>query len=385
MGKRILFVARGRPGLGHVIPCVALGQALEDQGLDTAYVSYGVGHEMLSWYPTLNVLDVDYIFPTSGYPGLPLFRGIYPALKKIVVEYKPSLLIGSGEFLLPILSAIEQIPCCMLANTTYLTIESGYFSEIRSLLHWLYNLATINLEYNLISNIDKLPFDLRTKFIHVGPILRSPQYSSQDNAKKALGFAIDQPLVVVSKGGGDQLSSDTIKGKPTAINMKQASLNILHSSASAFPELYDKYSINMVLIGGLGLETEELTTLKGYAQPSLKFVEFTANMTDYLQAADLIVGRAGFNFLSEALAYGKKLILVPISSDSEQVTHAIKLNELGLCRYIPSNELSPQTLLRLIGSTLGEKETPTHTSNLKNFAIQGTQKSIEFIIKNFNL
>lgn len=74
-----------------------------------------------------------------------------------------------------------------------------------------------------------------------------------------------------------------------------------------------------------------------------------------LRSADLVVGRAGANTVTELLVLGKPALLIPIpwAGGNEQLENARLLDRLGMAEIIPQDELTTKTLLLSIEKMMG--------------------------------
>src|SRR5439155_7497630 len=86
--------------------------------------------------------------------------------------------------------------------------------------------------------------------------------------------------------------------------------------------------------------------------PGLTLVPFTADLPSYLNAADLVVCRAGYNTLCETVALGKRVVAVPLSR-GEQYIRAERFARRGLVRLVPQDGLTPQRLAEAVRQSLG--------------------------------
>lgn len=78
---------------------------------------------------------------------------------------------------------------------------------------------------------------------------------------------------------------------------------------------------------------------------------YADNIQDYLTAADVIVSRAGANFVDEILALGKKVVLIPLPTDAsrgDQLTNASKVCSMGYARLLEQKNLTPASLVEAI-------------------------------------
>lgn len=78
---------------------------------------------------------------------------------------------------------------------------------------------------------------------------------------------------------------------------------------------------------------------------------YADNIQDYLTAADVIVSRAGANFVDEILALGKKVVLIPLPTDAsrgDQLTNASEVCSMGYARLLEQKDLTPDSLIEAI-------------------------------------
>ncbi|MCK4295286.1 MAG: hypothetical protein KAX28_01350, partial [Candidatus Marinimicrobia bacterium] len=97
--KKILFIVRGYPGLGRVIPCYAIFRSLQKKGLnDYLFISYLAGFEYLK---NRGVKCKEISPPAGNFIELisPQFEEILYQIKLI----KPDLICIDGEPYLPII------------------------------------------------------------------------------------------------------------------------------------------------------------------------------------------------------------------------------------------------------------------------------------------
>ncbi|MCW3986913.1 MAG: hypothetical protein NWE87_01200, partial [Candidatus Bathyarchaeota archaeon] len=63
------------------------------------------------------------------------------------------------------------------------------------------------------------------------------------------------------------------------------------------------------------------------------------NRFEYLKACDLVISRAGLGTLSQAICYGKPLIVIPTPSQTEQLNNAQRAMELGVAKVLSQKDL----------------------------------------------
>ncbi len=152
--------------------------------------------------------------------------------------------------------------------------------------------------------------------IPVGAEFKSVSKTKQESLKKAFGFAVDKPLVVVTGGS-------------------QGSENLNEATRAILEELLKFTSVG--LVAGRK-HYENMIDLKRYEnwnkaslESNFRMWEFNTTMDELLGAADVVVSRAGATTIAEMAALKKATILVPfaILPGGHQTKNAERLEKLG--------------------------------------------------------
>lgn len=172
--------------------------------------------------------------------------------------------------------------------------------------------------------------------VPVAPEFKKISKSKQEQLKKAFGFPVDQPLIVVT--GGSQ----------GAQHINEAIRDIL-------PEMLKFASVG--LVAGRG-RYEEMVDLKKYEAwdkakllSNFRMWAFNSAMNELLGAADIVISRAGATTIAELAALSKAVILVPFEKlpGSHQVKNAERLVGLGAVAMVGDERMveQPGILLEL--------------------------------------
>jgi predicted glycosyltransferase len=169
-------------------------------------------------------------------------------------------------------------------------------------------------------------------------------------AAKAEPLSFDQPLVLVSVGGG------RIGGA------------VLDAAIGAAALLQRELPHDFRIFTGPFLPEEDFAKLQAKAagQENVVLGRFTSNLLGHMQAADLSVSLAGYNTTMNVLRADVPAILVPIGHydfDCEQLMRAEKLAELGVVDLLRQDAVSAESLAERIQSGLC-RERVSHGFNL---------------------
>ena len=169
-----------------------------------------------------------------------------------------------------------------------------------------------------------------------GTPIRSELFSG--NRLKGLdfcGFTANKPVILV------------IGGSLGSVRVNEAVREIL-------PKLLEKYQV--IHLCGKDKVDESLKQTEGYVQ----FEYIQKELCDLLDAADLVISRAGANAICELLALHKPNILIPLSleaSRGDQILNAASFEKQGFSYVIKEEELTSEKLLAAITSVDENKET----------------------------
>lgn len=181
----------------------------------------------------------------------------------------------------------------------------------------------------------------------VGPIVpRMPDaLPPAEELKKRLGFD-DRPLILAAISG-TRAEKKIIAAKLQGI----------------FAEFPDSY--NIVLSRGLTDATDGSVVSQG---GRLHVHNWLDDRYAYLKACDVLVTRGGHNTVSEAIYYGKPMVVIPTPAHSEHQGIAESLNKMGLGIPIQQDRLDKEALLRSIRSLTEESSFERNMRAAQTFA-----------------
>ncbi len=154
-----------------------------------------------------------------------------------------------------------------------------------------------------------------------------------------------QPMVVVTTGGGAD-------GTP----LLRAALGALREPALT--------GIAAFVVAGPLLEpaTAHDLALEAARLPDVAFVPSVPNVIEHVAAADAVVTMGGYNALTEAVALGKRPVVVPRvrpnQPPGEQQVRAERFAALGLAAMIHPSDLTPRLLAESIRAELDAGSSP---------------------------
>lgn len=267
----------------------------------------------------------------------------------ILKKFKPDLIIGAGGYV--------SVP----------VVSAGWFLRCRSFILQQDILPTLSNKI-LVPFVKKIfvsfPPSLKdfpqNKTILVSHPIREMIFRANDQrAQEIFKLKKNKPTLLVLGGGTGAMSLNNLIWN----NLKEITkfCQVVHLTGK------DK----------LGIINRELKNKQDYYP-----YEFLVNdIPDLLSFADLIISRAGVNFLAELAILGKPVIIIPIP-DSHQEANAQYFQEKNAAIVLNQKELTSEKLLNKIRELINDKEKQNQLSeNIKKIVLKNAaEKIVEEII-----
>jgi UDP:flavonoid glycosyltransferase YjiC (YdhE family) len=336
----IVAVCRGAPGLGRVVPAVALTQAIAASGtVAVTFASYGTGTQFLS---AVGAAVVD-----LGNPDGLFIDSVAPQALRVldlVHDTEADLVLIDGEFFLPAVLAHLVVPVLYLANRHDLTGPPNTFRRVNRLL----------LSYCdavLISSLGCPGPTPRPGLIPGTTCLEVPALCRDI----PLGYerSAGPPRVLVSTGGGSLRSPQ----------LRDETDHALHQVLDVLASLTGQGMISTVhvVLGADATAPNPRHSHDGW----LEITQGPVDLADLYRCHDLLITRAGRNTLAEAAYCGIPTVALPITADphraGEQHDNAARVTGLPVM-FTPRdwhdhNELRDTVLLALEAAQRGIRST----------------------------
>jgi len=335
-----VLLAGGGTG-GHLMPALALAQALKDtgRGIEPVLVGAerGIEAQVLPRYPfRYHLLPIEPIYRRTWWKNVrwALIAGrVWRAVGRVLNAEQPAIVVGTGGY-----AAGPVVWRAQHAGIPTALVEENAFPGVTT--RWLAG---------------------RARQVHLGfPEARARLTTGPETEVFALGNPVRSPAPSDGGGGADRLSvlADLGLGpeRPTLLVFggSQGARAINYAVAGALERrLLDGINV----LWGTG-ETQA-PAFTGYAVPGRVVVRgFFDPMTAAYRAADLVVARAGAMTLAELCAWGKPSILVPLptAAADHQTQNALALAAAGAAIHLAEAELTPHTLAERVRSLLGDEE-----------------------------
>ncbi len=318
--KRIILTGGGTAG--HVTPNIALIPELQKRDYEIHYIGSKNGIEK----ELIRNFDIPYYGISSGklrrYFDIKNFTDPFRIIKgyseadKLIKKLKPDVVFSKGGFVtVPVVKAAKRrhVPCVLHESD----ISPGLANRL-----CISSAAAICA--NFPETLENLP---KEKAYLTGSPIRSELFSG--NRLKGLdfcGFTANKPVILV------------IGGSLGSVRVNEAVREIL-------PELLQRYQI--IHLCGKDKIEKSLEGTEGYVQ----YEYIQKELCDLLDAADMVISRAGANAICELLALHKPNILIPLSleaSRGDQILNAASFEKQGFSYVIREEELTSEKLLEAV-------------------------------------
>lgn len=349
--KRIILTGGGTAG--HVTPNIALLPELKNQGYEVHYIgSYdGIERKLIEEFniPYYGISCGKlrrYFDPKNFSDPFKVLKG-YREASALIKKLKPNIVFSKGGFVsVPVVLAAKRRKVPTIIHESDMT--PGLANKI------CIPCAT-KICANFPETLKSLP---EGKAVLTGSPIRKELFSGNKLAGLELcGFTVNKPVLLIIGGSlGSQVVNDAIRG--------------------ILPRLLKDFQV--IHLCGKDKLDENLNHTEGYIQ----FEYVKKELSDLLDAADLIISRAGANAICEILALRKPNILIPLSaaaSRGDQILNAASFEKQGFSYVIPEEHLTGDLLIDTIKEVFKNR-----TSYIETMAKSNLNNSIETIINLIN-
>lgn len=348
--KRIVLTGGGTAG--HVTPNIALLPSLLKEGYEVHYIgSYdGIERKLIEelnipYYGISSGKLRRYFDPKNFSDPLKVIKG-YGEARKLIKKIKPDVVFSKGGFV--------TVPVVLAAKRYHVPTIIHESDMTPGLANKICIPSAKKVCANFPETVSYLPAG---KAVLTGTPIRKELFSG--NKIRGLdfcGFTRNKPVILVVGGStGSVKVNDAVRG--------------------ILPKLLEKYQV-IHLCGKDKLDKSINTT--GYVQ-----YEYIKNeLSDLLDAADVVISRAGANAICELLALRKPNILIPLSAASsrgDQILNAESFAKQGYSYVLKEETLTDAKLLEAVETVYTNKQ-----SYIDSMSKSKLNDSIESIIKIIN-
>jgi UDP-N-acetylglucosamine--N-acetylmuramyl-(pentapeptide) pyrophosphoryl-undecaprenol N-acetylglucosamine transferase len=326
--KRIVLTGGGTAG--HVTPNIALLPALKREGFEIHYIgSYdGIERKLIEelnipYYGISSGKLRRYFDPKNFSDPFKVMKG-YMEASVLLKKLKPNIIFSKGGFVtVPVVLAAKRRKIPAIIHESDMT--PGLANKICLP-------AVRKVCANFPETVKHLP---EGKAVLTGTPIRQELFSG--NKIRGLdfcGFTRNKPILLVVGGStGSVVVNEAIR--------------------SVLPTLLQNYQV--VHLCGKDKLDPKFQGTPGYIQ----FEYIKKELSDILDAADVVISRAGANAICELLALRKPHILIPLSAASsrgDQILNAESFEKQGYSYVLKEENLNKETLIKAIETVYNGKQ-----------------------------
>lgn len=352
--KRIVLTGGGTAG--HVTPNIALLPSLIKEGYEVHYIgSYdGIERKLIEelnipYYGISSGKLRRYFDPKNFSDPLKVIKG-YSEARKLMKKIKPDVVFSKGGFV--------TVPVVLAAKRYHIPTIIHESDMTPGLANKICIPSAKRVCANFPETVSYLPAG---KAVLTGTPIRKELFSGNKiGGLNFCGFTRNKPVVLV------------VGGSTGSVKVNKAVRSIL-------PNLLEKYQV-IHLCGKDKLDNS--INLPGYVQ-----YEYIKNeLSDILDAADIVISRAGANAICELLALRKPNILIPLSAASsrgDQILNAESFEKQGYSYVLKEESLTDAKLLEAVENVYTNKQ--SYIDNMSKSKLNDSIESIIKIIKEVSL
>ena len=310
MKNNKIIIATGGTG-GHIFPALSLYKYFENKDYDVSITSDVRGLKFINKPENLKIKIIKASSFSIKNKVFAFFKIIYSIIESLyfLIKRKPKLVFGMGGY--------ASFPICFSAiilNKPFALYENNL--AIGKVNKYLLPYAKfIFIAYDSVEGIDK---KYKDKTFCVGNILRPEILDYKKKNKK-----FENKLNILILGGSQAAKAFAEKLPNIFIKCKREKIN---------------FRIIQQCIKG---QNEELKDIYDSNNIESELFNFSFDITEYYQKADLAISRAGSSALSELLYCKIPIIAIPLesSADNHQKKNAKYFEKKGFCNHIEEEEI----------------------------------------------
>jgi len=348
---RVYFGACGI-GLGHVGRCAPIAQRLQKEGHEVLFSTYDEGFSLASslGFPCRRAPSVGFMVKPDGAvdfrqttvnPGP--FIGSIKVLEQIAYElmvlrsFRPCLavsdsrvstILGAKTLGLPVITVLNQFKIAIPATKRLVRLARLTDTGALALIGRIWTLSDLvlipdfPLPYTISAGNLRIPQRYSKKVSLTGPFLETRPQSlpSQDELRRKLSPGRRKLIFAPISG--------PVKEKGFLIELLLRGL----------PALSDSFDV-VLSLGDTGVNLPPVV-----GKEHFKVYHWVEDRFSYLKACDLVLCRAGHGTISQAMMYGKPMVLVPTPNHTEQMQNARRVEEMGLAVVLEQGQITPRRL-----------------------------------------
>lgn len=381
-----VYLAACGIGLGHITRLHPIAQELSKRGEQIVFSTYldGLDYARKKKLPTFAAVPLNFKVTTDGTIDFKMTAatagfslGIRTFLKQVTREiqflkqFKPDVVVSDSRASSLVAARLLRIPVALILNqfrieimrrptNRKLSLQDRLFFFIAN-IGWLFVRTAIAIIWGtsqviLIPDLPAphtialgnlaIPKRYNGKVKLIGPTIETPPETNnnQVEARRELHFDLKRPLIYGA------VSGPKVERKILA--------RILLRAFEEMPQQFQR-----VLSRGKPDGDHRGREVKG-----VRVFDWLENQDKYIDACDIVVGRAGHGTIMKSLTYGKPMVLIPIPDHTEQIGNARRAAQLQVAKVIEQSDLNANTLTTAVEDLIRSDSFRKHSAEISRTA-----------------
>ena len=350
---RAIIAAAGTGG--HINPGLAIANKIKEKEENSEILFIGTNRGLENdlvpragyKLETINAHGLERKITIENFKNLYATYKSIDEAKKIIKEFKPDILIGTGGYI-----CVPTVIAAKKMNIPVILHESNAFPGIAVKL---FKKKADKILVGFKEAKERL--DNRENVIVTGNPIKLKKLEYDENKKEKikieLGLKPNIPVVLVFGGsqGAQSINRSFIE---IIVNKKNKDYQIMWAVG---PEQYNKIKAEL---NKVNVNIEKID--------NAKIVPYIYNMEEVMNISDLIVCRSGAMTITEIAIVGKPAIFIPLPSKSanRQEDNARVLEKIGAAKIILNKELNEINLSEAIDKVIDKKSELDEMGRLAN-------------------
>lgn len=353
--SKFKIIMTGGGSAGHVTPNLALVPKLKELGYEVQYIGTrdGIENGIIKKenikYHSISSGKLRRYFDLKNFTDpFKVIKGIFQAIS-IMKKERPNIVFSKGGFV--------SVPVVMAAHFCHIPVIAHESDITPGLAN---KIAAPYCDKVCVTFPESIKNIKGNKAILTGTPIRQELFKG--NKAKGLdicGFKGEKAVLLVIGGSlGSKVINDKVRG--------------------ILKEIVKTYDV--IHICGKNNIDNSLTNLRGYKQ----FDYVSDELPHLMQAADIVISRAGANVIFELLALKKPNILIPLSKKSsrgDQILNAASFEKAGYSVVIQEEDLKEDSLRNKIDELYKNKK--TYIDNMNSSAAKNSVDNIIELINKY--
>jgi len=352
--KKLLFYCQHILGMGHLVRSMEIVRGL----MSDFQVCFINGGEIIKEFEIpdgIEVINLPAIKTDSEFKQLkPVDTSLSLAevqefrknkLLQVADEFQPDVLIielfpfGRGKFsfeLIPFLEKLQdsQKPVKIVSSLRDIVVtktnQEKYENKVCRLMNQYFDMLLIHGDSNFITLDESFSRvkDIQSQTKYTGYVVQNPSLNPELTKEDIAIFESEQPLILVSVGGG---------------RFGHELIDCVIESADI---LKQKIPHKIQVFTGPFSQDEKVQAWQKLTEnkQNINVSRYTRNLLSYMQKADLSISMSGYNTTLNVMTTGVRAMILPFkgNNDQEQRIRASKLDNLGVVKMLNDSDLQPE-------------------------------------------